>query len=310
MKIYLGDKFYKYNEGADTFITIRVEKFKNENFLVCKDEKGNSSTYSVEELKKEYTKLKPSGLLSFNIVELNDGMKDVIVSLYRMSDLAKHIDIPYCTCRQNIFDLFSDYLNNSKTKIYVGMSLSIETTPSNVPYITSLACNKVEHSEIVSVYLEDTLDKMLSYVKVDKFDHVLNKIADSINNLNAIGYCRTLKELLDYTNFMFDFNKAFNIYQVPFEIKLEDEYTLDLQQTYILEEILKVQMFRTYVTKFNYDINLKKIQREHILVCDKSNNIYIVAYDKGEYINRTYEKNFRDKRDMVAMIKYKHHKNI
>ena len=61
-------------------------------------------------------------------------------------------------------------------------------------------------------------------------------------------------------------------------------------------------MFRTYVIPYNFTINLNEIKRSYILVKDINEDLYIVAYDKGEYINKDMRKDFREKLDSISSI--------
>ena len=86
MKIYLGDKFYKYHEENDSVEIIRIKKIKNEN-LFSYEVNGQSKKITRDELINNYTRLKPDGILAFTVVNLENKLKDVIVSLYRTKDL-------------------------------------------------------------------------------------------------------------------------------------------------------------------------------------------------------------------------------
>lgn len=305
MKILLGDKFYKYNKETDTVKIIRIKTIKNENSFVAYDEK----TKEVIRITKQeifdlgYTRLKPDGCILFTVVLLQDNMKDVIVSLYRTKD--ENNGIPYCICRQNIYDLFANQIQKNNIH-YIGMSISIDTCPVDVEYQIMLACNGIDKSTMISYYIGDTLDDILSFIKLDKFDIVLKTMYDKIDirNNTIRGYCSNVRDLLTQNNFMWDVLRGYNIYQTPFEIiVIEDQ--LDPAQRMVLEDMLKVEMFQTYVIKYDKDINLNDIKREYVLVSDIKDNVYIVAYDKGEYINRIYRDNIKDKRDAQLLLKYK-----
>lgn len=305
MRIYLGDKFYKYDEREDKVYTIRICKIKNENSFTYKDENGNKHSISKNNLLNEYIRLKPDGILAFTIANLENNLKDIIVALYRTKDLNDGNTLPYCVCRQNIFDMFTNQIQKNN-KMYVGVSVSIDTIPEDTPFEMVLACNGVDYVNHVSVYLDDLLDEILSFVNTDKFDLLLKTMYNNVTNNEVQGYSQSLKQLLVENDFMYDFLRAFNIYRVDYNIFYDlNTFELDNKQRIVIEEMLKVEMFRTYVIEYDKEINLNKIQREHIIVSDKSGKIYIIAYDKGEYINRTYVKNIKDKRDAVAMLRYK-----
>ena len=79
-------------------------------------------------------------------------------------------------------------------------------------------------------------------------------------------------------------------------------YIDDVQK--YLEELTKHLFIDTMVVPKDSDIDLEKIERSHIKICDKDQNIYIVLYIEGQYNNEYYKKNFRDKRDIITQIKY------
>lgn len=302
MKIYLGDKFYKYIEEKDEIEIIRIKKIQNENlFSYIKD--GETHKISREQLLNEYTRLKPDGILAFTIVNLENKLKDVIVALYRTKDLNNGISIPYCACRQNIFDMFTNQVQKGKT-MYVGVSVSQETMPDDTPFEIVLACNGIDYMNQVSVYLDDTLEQILSFVNKSKFDLTLTNIHNNVTNNDIKGYCTTLNQLLTENDFMYDFLRAYNIIRVNFAIDKEQTELDPFRREYV-EGLIKEEMFKTYVVKYDKEIDLNKIERSHIIVSDKNKEIFIIAYDKGEYINREYARNIKDKRDAVALLKHK-----
>lgn len=302
-KTLVGQKLYKTLENGSIYI-IRVLRRQNETTYGCIDEKGKKLKITEEEM-KQYTKLKPDGYVTFSIVNLDNNIKDVIVAVHRQKDVEQNIQIPYAVCRQSIMDVFSNQVRNSYIT-YIGVSVNIENIPEGVDYRMVLACNSVEYATMISVYLDDTLDEILSLLnKQEKFDMILNHLANNIKQERVFGYCKSLKQLLIENNFMYDFLRSFNIHQVDFTTIINNGYTLNPEQRVYLEDLLKIEMFETYVVKYTKEIDLNKIKRNHVLISDKNNDIYIIAYDKGEYLNRTYRDGIKDKRDQVAMMKFK-----
>lgn len=307
--IYLGDKFYKYIEETDTVEIMRIIKMKNtETFIIENEETKQKYKISKEKLLAEFTRLKPDGYISFAIANLQDNLKDVIVALYRSKDLSEGEQLPYAACRQNIFDLFSNQIKKESNQniTYIGVSMSKDTVPENTPYELILACNGMTENTMVATYIDDTLDILLSMVRESKYDIVLQTLANNITDTNIQGSCTTLRQLLTENNFMHDFYKGFDIIKFPIEIEIIEETSeLIPEQRIILEDYLKVEMFKTYIIEYDKEINLNKIERNHVLISDKNDKLYVLAYDKGEYINRTYHQNIKDKRDLLTMLKYK-----
>ena len=70
----------------------------------------------------------------------------------------------------------------------------------------------------------------------------------------------------------------------------------------VLEYMLKCQMIRTYVFPFTKEINLNEVKRSHIIIADKKDKVYIVAYDKGEYLNDYIKNNIQIILDDVVEV--------
>lgn len=307
-QIYLGDKFYKYIEEEDRIEIVRIIKMKNtETFIIEREDTKDKFKINRDRLLSEFTRLKSDGFISFAIVNLQDNLKDVIVSLYRSKDIDNKVALPYAACRQNIFDLFSSQIKRegiNSDVTYIGISVSVDTIPEDTPYEMVLSCNGIIENTMVSVYIDDTLDSILSMIRESKYDLVLKTLNNRLSDPKIVGSCESLRDLLIYNNFMYDFHKGFNIVKVPFKVEILESYEILPEQRIYLENDLKVEIFRTYVLKYDKEINLNKIKREYILISDIDDKLYILAYDKGKYINRVYQQNIKDKRDILTMIKY------
>lgn len=307
-QIYLGDKFYKYIEEEDRIEIVRIIKMKNtETFIIEREDTKDKFKINRDRLLSEFTRLKSDGFISFAIVNLQDNLKDVIVSLYRSKDIDNKVALPYAACRQNIFDLFSSQIKRegiNSDVTYIGISVSVDTIPEDTPYEMVLSCNGIIENTMVSVYIDDTLDSILSMIRESKYDLVLKTLNNRLSDPKIVGSCESLRDLLIYNNFMYDFHKGFNIVKVPFKVEILESYEILPEQRIYLENDLKVEMFRTYTLEYDKEINLNKIEREYILISDVNDKLYILAYDKGKYINRVYQQNIKDKRDILTMIKY------
>lgn len=306
MKIYLGDKFYKYIKDSDKVEIMRIVKMKNTESFVIENEKTNERfKISRDKLISEFTRLKPDGYISFAIALLENNLKDVIVSLYRRKDLDNGETIPYAVCRQNIFDLFTNQIKKNN-KTYIGVSMSKDTVPEGVPYEILLACNGLADNYMVATYIDDTLDNLLSMIRESKFDIVLQTLANNVTDKSIVGSCTTIRQLLTENNFMYDFYKGFDIIKLLLDIEIipgTNEIAPYLREA--LENELKVEMFKTYILEYDKEIDLNKIERDYVLLSDKNDKLFILAYDKGKYINRYYQQNIKDKRDVVTMLKHK-----
>ncbi|MGL5749327.1 MAG: hypothetical protein ACRCXT_02280 [Paraclostridium sp.] len=302
-KITTGEKYYTFK--GDSPVVFRVIKTKNELQSSIRWENTNIvETINNSEISSKYILLKPDGYISSNIVEVDNGYKDVLVTLFRRKDLDQKMGVPFAACRQNIMDIFTLQTQRPEdNNIYIGLSVNINNIPEDVAYETILGCHCIPYNKMVAIYLDDTFDSIFELINNKKFDEVLSIMKNQNNNTFIKGYCDTLKQLLTENNFMFDFYSAFDITKVAFDIEvINDE--LHPEQVILLEDIFKCEMFKTYVIKYGKDINLNDIQRSYNLISDNKDNLYIVAYDKGEYINRYYRDNIKDKRDSVMLLKH------
>lgn len=309
MKIYVGDRFYKQISDDDSE-DFRVVKIKNENTFRIKYSNGNIDTISRSTIEKDYVRLIPDGLIAMNIVNVGkanpndkEELKDVIVAIYKTEDLDNGVNIPFAVCRQSIEDLFTKQINSNPYIQYAGMSMNQNNVPAGCDFIMILACNSIAYSIGCSVYLDDTLEDILSLVNTKKFDEVLSSMHSKIAS-NVYGYYPTLKELLENNDFMFDFRQSFNIEKVYFPMLInKDDYTIELEQLETLENIVHFIMEDPYVIPFSRDIDLDEIKRSYLLVSDIKDDIYIVIYDKGDYKNIAEKQNFITKREIISMIK-------
>lgn len=306
MNIYLADKFYKYNEKTDETEIVRIIKQKNENTFTCINTETKEKTKKTrDDLENNFIKVKAHGQLVFSIVELELKFRDVIVALYTRDELDKSDMIPFAVCRQNIVDIFTMNINHKKDTYYTGLSINKENSPEGFNFEMTLACNRIIESTIVSCYLDDDIDFLLSLVNHSKFDSTLLSLS-TITNKNVMGHCNSLTQLIKENDFQYDFLRAFDINRFDFEIKtMDDGIELIPEQRMFIEDFLKCEMFKTYVIKYDDTINLKKIKRSNVKVYDSKGDIYIIAYDKGDYINRTYKEEIKDKRDAAALLKAK-----
>ena len=309
MKIYVGDRFYKEFSDDDKE-DFRIVKIKNENTFRIKYTNGELDTITRDVIEKEYVRLIPDGLIAMNIVNVGkvrpedkEELKDVIVAIYKTEDLDNGVNLPFAVCRQSIEDLFTKQINTNPYVQYAGMSMNQNNVPAGCDFIMILACNSIAYSVCCSVYLDDTLEDILGLINTKKFDDVLSSMYAKIAP-NVFGYYPTVKELLVNNDFMFDFRQAFNIEKVYFTMKVnEEDYSMDLEQLKVLENIVHFIMEEPYVIPFSRDINLDDIKRSYLLVSDEKDNIYIVIYDKGEYKNIAEKQNFITRREIVSMIK-------
>jgi len=302
MRVNKWDKFYKVNED-DSIEFLRLVKVKNADSYVLLNSKKERVKLTEDELSK-YVKLRPDGYINYSIVSLDAGIKDVIVSMFRRTDIEDGDAIPYCICRQNIFDLFTNNLVKDDKTQFVGCSVSKDTCPADIDYKMIMGCNSIIENINVSMYIDDTLDDLLEPIYVADFNNILFKNYIKSMKENIYGYCKNLKELLHTNNFMYDVLKAFGIIKIPFVIDYDsNSYEICTSNREWLENYLKVEMFKTFVVPFTKEIDLKKIERDHVIISDNNNEIFIVLYDKGDHLNIDKERQLRLVRDQILGLK-------
>lgn len=295
-KIHSGSKFFRYIEDKDEPEVIRIRNIDYKKDIVKYfDEDGNKKDMRYNDLITNYRMLSPDALISFSTV-ISGGTHDVIVALKVMpkntNDLKSMNETPDVICRQMVSDFFTNNLVKEENVTYLGVSVSKSTCPVDIDFNFLLACTSLTYSRMVAAYLDDTLEDILSVFDNSIFDKVLESIYIVFGeNESYRGVVKTLKELLNNNNFMYDFRKCFNIMEVPYTIDDELE-GLDPYNQLFLENELKVNIMETYLIRYTKEINLNKIKRDYVLVTcaqDNHSKVYIVGYDKfdGEYVPRT-----------------------
>lgn len=288
-RIIPGTKFFRYIDGKEDPDVVRIFNINTANNEVkYYDENNKKQKMPYEELISNYKMLRPDGIIMFSIVELG-AVKDVIVSLQSFSiDNCKFDkNLPYCVCRQSVYDFFSNMTKSDDSPIYhVGVSVSQDTCPADINFRDMLSCTNILDNRSISIYLDDHIEDILRYINPRKYNEVLRILKQSnISNYgNALGYCETLKELLISNNFMYDFRRCFGIMEIPFTVDEESE-GLSLENILYMENEIKANIMETYLIRYTREIDLRTIKRDYKLVTsssDKYDKVYIVGYDKSD----------------------------
>lgn len=295
-KIFPGFKFYKWEDEKPEVLRLkRIYKTKNEATLY--DENDKIVTLSIKDLEDNYRGIRSDGLITFCIVKMPDGSEDVIVGLQGYEKLAtvENPGLPYAICRQLVQDIFSNmaqFGNLAHTnQMILGMSISQDTCPPNIPFESLLAADEIIYSKSVYVYLDDNIDTILKFINKNKYDKVLKSLKEKMN-IESVS--SSLKDLLLTNKFFYDFRSCFNIKEIPFHINDDDE-TLNDGNTVYLSKELNEDIVNTYVLKYSKEINLNDIVRDYILVSPiedeqtRKNNVFIVGYDSNGPLKTTIE---------------------
>lgn len=277
-KPIVGTRYYRY--VGDRLIQIRLLRIKNDNCYVV-ESYGQRFNMTKTEF-KTYTKLRPDGYISFSVANLEDGIKDVIVMFFRKQDMAQLI--PFAVCRMNIYDMFTNVINKEDGILYIGCSVNQDSCPADIDFNLTRACNGTEKDDVIAVYIEDTLDSILHLVNSVPYDDVLYTLSAGYVPDKTRGVCSTLRELLEQNHFIDDVYYGFN--ELPVQFKYIPEVAGDL--IHAVEDVIKHEMINPVWVKFDRDIDISKIKDKYLIIRDIEDNLFIVSYVEGEYVNRPY----------------------
>ena len=264
---------------------------------------------------KEYSPLKPDGIMTFSIVNImNDAgkiCKDVVVTASKFFNIELKIsNVPYAVCRQNIIDIFYNLMCNHENNMLVGLSVNMDTCPSNFDFRMMFAADSIIFSQFINFYRVDSLEDILKMVNIKKYDEVLNDLyTRHINYINRPelifksehgGWCKDLNTLLTQNNFMLDVNQMLGINQVEFNVAdylkdvKKDDITYQIasdELRYWISSIYKVNITEIAVMIFDHDINLADFNdSKYLLIKDNTNTLYLMVYIvEGEFFEADLE---------------------
>lgn len=317
MNVLLGSKWYRYDKDGNLVVVRVVRHNSDTNVSVIRLKQKLDEIQSLEkrkidirDLEDAYTMLNPDGYVTFNIVTIGnkeDGkpVQDVVVTLHRLKDLNTGNKVPYAVCRQNVINTYSTVIMKHSTDWEVGMTMSVETIPEGIDYNIMTACNSCDKVIAVAAYLDDNLEDILGLVKpkdLHEYDFVLNELyKDHINNIPKLfreeackppihkGYCRYLAQLLDYTDFMYDFERAFGVAKIN-DIEINNDciehgdlingFIMKKPQLEIIEKAYGFKFINPIFMLFDKDINIDELSDEVALVKDCKNKIFLCNYIK------------------------------
>lgn len=317
ISIRKGQMFGLYNEDTESFDMLRVKTFNNRDDIECisfntlkySDRKIVKS--SVDELKR-YTRLRANALLSVSEVDvltLADGskLKDVVSMVFENinANSTIRVESPNIVCRQAMSDIFYTPYCKTEDNPYVGFSATQDTLPEPYKIKDMTVCDNCVRTELYDIYITDTLDSICELIG-DEFDDVLSKIADIHWEAKKIkypmlrkdtpdtddGYCTTLKSLYRTNNFMYDVHSLLKVSEVNFKIEYDPyapdgtEQTLTEYQKSVVQDIYKVNMAKTYIIKYDVDLDFDSVRAKYVLLLDNTGELYIVVYTKSldEYV--------------------------
>ena len=312
MENHLGCKFYKYDENNVPHI-IRIKRIKNYNTYICTDEEGTRFKMFKEDLERDYVRLIPDGIITLSNVMLKNQNRDVVITLHRKKEIELRDDTPYVICRQSIFDFFTNMIMKTEQFHYIGVSVSLDTCPPDINFKDCAMCESIIDNQLIDIYIDDKFEDIISLLSTKKSDMILKQLAEKASP-SVLGYTKSVRELLISTRFMYDFLKAFNIYPLNFEVEVFEDGTIPENQITELEDMLKFKINQILVVKYDKGINLSEIEHKYVLVSDIKENVYLVAYKRGEYLNRPYDNlpdhSERDKLIQMAKNRFYNNSNV
>ena len=303
--IFSGSKFFRFIDGVEEPEIIRIysapkQAYENrdDKRITYFDKDMRKHRMSMNNLLDNYKLLSPDGMLMFSILNIGKTGEDVAVSLQSFKDPDKANE-PYAICRQGLYDVFSNMSNHTENLTFIGMSISKDTCPQNTRFEDCMVCTGVKANRPLVIYIDDTLDTILSLFPNGAYDKSIQncrKMIESENpNMLFEGFCNSLKDLLVSTKFMVDFRRCFGIVELPFLIGFEgfeETEALLMENVLFLEDMFKVNIMDTYVMEYSKDIDLNEIKRKYILgtsAMENCSKLYIIGYDTadGKYVKRT-----------------------
>lgn len=328
---YRGYKFFRESEdGEIELIRIMAVSLYNNKVQIRYEETGKRKLVNFYTLKDDgYTALEPYGVMGVSIVkcfldkEKKQMTDDVIITLYRKKELdigsqCRELSLPpYAVCRQGINDFFYNMIATDPDHGLVGISVTRDNCPANIPYDMVCACDEVKTFNLIHLYRDDTLESMLSCLGVD--EAICNETMEKIykghcDNLmlpedqkkkifeeqeEHSGWCKNLRELLIQNSFITDFNTMCGITALDFNLedylvkKEEDEVDnkLNPEALEFFRNTFKVNAVDTHVIEYGYDIDLADFNNTcYTLLKDIQDKLYVVVYTvEGEYLEKDLE---------------------
>ena len=267
----------KYDTGERI---LRVQRVRNNGKCIVKDEEGNQYKIAYEDLEK-YKRINPIGIMSFFEADIGRGQKDVIVTLHRICDLDNEIRTPYIGARQTIVNMFSAPLARDIYEVPLGLCFSNMTCPPNVDFGVIIDCKKVISTQVISVYLDDTLEDMISLITHVNFDNIIKAFKEKWDPYDKKNVGKDLYSFLDNNGFMVEFNNAFNM------VSLEGE----LSEGLIIKALMKkysCQIEIIGIVPYTYEVDLDRVDDKSQYVFVRNDNynkkIWVVKYCKGRNI--------------------------
>lgn len=304
----IGAYFFK-NEGNELLL-LRLYKVKSENIFLLKDKQKNKVVLNKEQL-EEFTMVEPDGLIIHSLASDPAMGIDTMCFLYRIKDINDNIEEPYAVCRQNVLDPFEILLNNNPNKIHVGVSISKDTAPVGFDFKSICVISGIRDQKVHFVYKDDSFEDIMSFVNEKLYDKALGIIKshmDESDEMKFIGFEDSYRQLLLENDFMYDFRRAFGIVRLNIAIDTsinswtkDGIYKISENEIKTIERLTTHKVIAPVLIKYDKTVDLSEIKRSYLFFEDLNKELYIISYDKGDYINNDYDA-LQDQRDKELLL--------
>lgn len=287
-----GTKFYKYTtknvDGEETQVlnTVRVLRYdeKLDQYKLKAIEADKEVYADRQTVHEQMVRINPDGIVSFNIVR--DGpVQDIMILTHPVED-GDISPTPFAICRQDCIDIFRMATTPTPVEgqVWVGISINKNNCPAEVKLEDFTKCDELNMTIMIATYKEDTIDDMLSMIFVDRFDQILKTYEKKHKGDNVIGICTSVKQLMEETNFMYDFHEAMGIIETPFVI--DGTPTTNNLIKDIIGQIKHVYVDNIYLLDYSREVDTSEFERPWVLMTpdwskarEEDRKIFIVGYD-------------------------------
>jgi hypothetical protein len=327
LKNLIGYKIFREKEDGELEIYRIIRYSKSNDSLFVRDENTGDKKYiSIDSLSNtedgKFRKLDPDGLFVSMIVTVNNEgnkFKDVIITTSKVLEVRAGIARPYAICRQSVTDIFYNLLCENESDMIAGLSVNRDDCPTNFDMGIMMICESVNKMESVYFYREDTLDDILEFIDVKKYDIALANMYNTHCRVcgdpkasfkkEHKGWCKNLRLLLKENNFQSDINNMLGITDVSFNIEdfivekeLPDKdngnyYSLPDDLILWLSVNFRIDIGDITVLEYDHDINLADLNNTNYFFLRGANKkLFICVYTvKGKFLESDLEEEYNKK---------------
>ena len=307
IKTLLGLIIFKWDEDLQDYIKYRIFniiKLNDDKFVILKkidsNEKNKRIPYDefIEIMEnKEYQILKSEGILSVSTVKLSHtqdkNINDIRLIWFKNDQNTDKPDFskPTVIASQALQNIYSSMFGNDDSK--VGISIPENSLPAGYSIQNFLIFEKILTSRMYHLYKTDTIqtishltnDENVRKVLIDLYKDHENYLIKTrpffdktVYRENLDGYCKSYIRFLIYTGFVHDIRNSIGISDVTFRINEDQKHLTDEQKQEVSILYGGIRIDKTFIYKYNNDINLSNINMKYIMIMDNIENLYIIGY--------------------------------